>query len=947
MNKLIMALAVCFFASVSFQASGMSANERSWVKQIGSKRFDQGNGISVDSSGSVIVVGCFSDDFVFDASNRFANIGKHDIFVTKFDSTGNMLWLREVGGKENDRALEVDIDGSGNILFIGTIGADPVKFGSEVLSTRGYSDIVIAKYSPDGEPQWAKNFGGNGVDDGTAIAVDQEGNIFATGWFRSRAYFDSLSFLSAGEYDVFVVKLDQEGNVLWVNTAGGELHDYAHAITVDEDGNSYVAGKFHATAIFDHDTLTSAGDTDIFIAKYSSLGDIEWAKRIGGPDRDKALGLTYDSDRDNLVVTGSFTDQVLIESTGQMLQTANANDTDMLLVCMDSNGTIKWARSEGGAGFHQGEKIKTGANGDLFVSGIFSQKMHFGPNALISRGDLDGFLIQYSHDGQPAWISHAGGGAKEDTAFAIAPGMTGNDIFLTGSFSSTAKFRNVTLESRGEDDAFIQRLIEPFETGRLKPTSEPPHYVGHEYTVDLKVGGTKNVYSTTFDLHFTQSEFIRLKEPLSEAIKPGPYIGENGFVIATIDDMEGQVTITARRNRMFIPNDDEVVLATLTFVASRHAEFGLESELHFDNIAAQNDVGEEIFLTPETGRVRLDGVDVWPGDTNNDSFVNEADVLPIGQFFNHNGPERRNRTFLWKKQLAVPWQRFASTFADADGDSVIGLEDVFLIGLHWKKEAGNVMVMSEFAPKANITTSSGTSTLFMQANGLNAGANEIWIEVIADSVQDLFGLAYELTYPISPFINVKNIANGALMGDPIFFTNTDTLNGKISVAMTQKGSAGGVNGSGSVSRILFDLGNYDLEDFLKNLAIVYVSAIDSKGQQISFQIGSDIIITDVADNPDPAAAPGEFVLYANSPNPFNPSTTIRFDLPEKTNLNLTIYDQLGKIVRTLLDEQRRSGRHTIAWDGRDDYGRPVASGAYIYLLKTDRFMKGRRMMLVK
>lgn len=939
--KKISMLLIWSFVNLSI----LEANERTWVQQIGSLAFDQGMGIHKDNDGSVLVVGCYSEILKFEGFERFLNCGNRDLFIAKYDSTGKLIWFRVMGTREHDIAYQIEVDSKGDNIFIGTIGDSSSHVGSNVVQGLDNNDIVVAKHSSEGIPIWTRIFGGLGTNSGTAVVSDNEDNLIVTGWFHGRAYFDNISFVPAGRGDVFIAKLDPQGNVIWAKRAGGAGEDLAHAITSDALGNSYVAGEFLETAYFGDDSLTSAGEYDIFIAKYDQAGKVVWVKNFGGLKDDRVTGIVYDHANDNLVLTGSFTGQLQLEETSQILLAEDAEDQDIFLICMDSNGTKKWALSQGGQAPDAGKSVQIDPSGNIYMSGVFSKTVQIGANTLRSHGRLDGFMAKYNSLGQPLWVRHAGGGPDDDFADAITPGSTEKEVYVTGSFSGEATFRSKTLQSNGDFDAFVERRIESFETATLTPAIQSPQFVGAEYGVDVKVGESKNIYSITFDLYYSNSEYVQIQQPLEIAVEPGSYLGKDATVTATTDEINGKVTITAQRNQTFVPNENEDILVNVRFITSKNTPFDTESEMLFDNITAQNEFGEEVFITPIPGKVKLIGVGVWPGDTNHDGIVNEADVLPIGQFFNSTGPKRMDSSLQWKEQITVPWDIFASTFADADGDGVVSLQDVFAIGLNWKRTVGNASYAMSMTPKTVSKKFSNPSTLYMQAEA-KTNSNEIWIEVIADSVEDLFGLAFEITYPVTPSITVKQIENGVLMPDPIYFTDHDTLNGKISVAMSQKGDIGGVNGGGSVSKILFDISSYPLSDFLNSLTMFFVKAIDSKGEDIAFQIGTDIIITDVAENLD-ALVTKDFVLYPNSPNPFNPSTTIRYDLPEQSNVRLTIFDQLGKLVKILFDERQGIGQHVVTWNGRDEFGNQVSSGVYICLIKTDRFMKARRMMLLK
>ena len=94
--------------------------------------------------------------------------------------------------------------------------------------------------------------------------------------------------------------------------------------------------------------------------------------------------------------------------------------------------------------------------------------------------------------------------------------------------------------------------------------------------------------------------------------------------------------------------------------------------------------------------------------------------------------------------------------------------------------------------------------------------------------------------------------------------------------------------------------------------------------------------------------PTQYALYQNYPNPFNPSTTIKYDLPKETRVKLEIYDILGQRIKTLINnEQQTAGFYQLQWNGKNDFGVPVATGVYFYRIKADNFIKTKKMILLK
>ena len=152
---------------------------------------------------------------------------------------------------------------------------------------------------------WATKAGGTGRDEGYGIKIDAAGNSYVTGYFVGTATFGSYSTTGSSSYDIFVAKMDGDGNWLWVTQAGGTNVSYGYGITTDAAGNSYVTGRFSGTPIFGSYSLTSSGLADIFVAKINTDGDWQWAAKAGGTGLERGIGITIDA-AGNSYVTGRF-----------------------------------------------------------------------------------------------------------------------------------------------------------------------------------------------------------------------------------------------------------------------------------------------------------------------------------------------------------------------------------------------------------------------------------------------------------------------------------------------------------------------------------------------------------------------------------------------------------------------------------------------------------------
>ena len=258
-----------------------------WAKAMGGTGVDQASGIAVDASGNVHTVGTFQGMADFDPGASVFNLSivNGNLFVSKFDASGNFLWATAMGGTGNDQVLDVAVDASGNVhttgYFQDTADFDPGP-GIFNVGTMGGLDVFISKLDVSGNFLWVKSLGGADSDRGSGIAVDDMGNVYTTGSFEGTADFDPrlsvLNLTSAGLVDIFVSKLDASGDPVWTRTMGSAGSDQALGIALDSSGNAYTTGSFEGVVDFDPGTallnLTSAGLIDIFVSKLSSAGSL-------------------------------------------------------------------------------------------------------------------------------------------------------------------------------------------------------------------------------------------------------------------------------------------------------------------------------------------------------------------------------------------------------------------------------------------------------------------------------------------------------------------------------------------------------------------------------------------------------------------------------------------------------------------------------------------------
>ena len=411
-----------------------------WAKNMGGLQRDTGIYIAVDTDGSISATGIFSDLADFDpgqgADNRLS-AGDFDIFISKFDSSGNHLWTKTRGGTSREVGQSTTFDGSGNIYslgyFSGTFDFDP-GVGVAELTSNGGTDMFISKFDSSGNYLWAKQIGGMGADGAAQVAFDRTGNLYFTGYFSGTVDFDPsvgvAERTSNGAGEMFIAKFDSSGNYIWAKRRGGSGADRGLNIALDSNGNIYSSGYFSGTVDFDPSLglaeLTSAGGTDIFIAKFDSSGNHLWAKRFGGTESDRGMNIAIDSNG-NVFTSGYFSNIVDFDSgTGSSNFTSNGG-YDVFILKLDANGNTP-AVAAVTAGSLPNSKVAAIPSGVTEAAiaktnELPAIKLNFGgavPTAVT--------VAPVATNPAPAAV----------TPFVLSPSIKIVDIQLSGSFSGSA-----------------------------------------------------------------------------------------------------------------------------------------------------------------------------------------------------------------------------------------------------------------------------------------------------------------------------------------------------------------------------------------------------------------------------------------------------------------------------------------------------------------------------
>ena len=373
----------------AFVAKLDSSGDFVWVENFKSTSFESlsfGFDIDNDAVGNTYTTGFFLGTVEF-GDTSLTSLGVSDAFVSKLDSNGNVVWAEQIGnaGEGVDLALGVSSDDLGNAYVIGIKDAetetDMFDVSGDSFSVDGQG--FISKLNSSGDLVWTENFDSTSFSSGTDIASDAVGNSYVIGTFLDDVTLGNQTFLSSGDTDIFVTKLDSDGNVEWSQSVGNTLSDTGNGIGLDKAGNIYIAGSFEDSVTFGNTTLNSNGESDAFIAKLDNSGDILWAQNLGGSSADSGSNITVD-EKDNIYISGYFEDTVTLGDT----TFTSDSENDKFIVKLDTDGNILSAEQldEGLLG------IAAGKAGNIYTTGGFEDTVTIGDTTFTSEGLLDGLV---------------------------------------------------------------------------------------------------------------------------------------------------------------------------------------------------------------------------------------------------------------------------------------------------------------------------------------------------------------------------------------------------------------------------------------------------------------------------------------------------------------------------------------------------------------------------
>lgn len=296
---------------------------------------------------------------------------------------------------------------------------------------------------------WVNSIGGTGTDEIEHLATDKYGRVAVAGKFSSTIQPGSTPLTSAGDKDILVARYTSSGSLLWAKGAGGTATDEGLSVCTDDNANIIVTGFFRNTAYFDGNAVYGMDGDEIFIAKYNYQGTLQWVQTAIGPGDDRGKGIACDA-AGNIFVTGYYKDSCYFDANLMV----SAGVDNVFLAKYSPNGTLLWVLDAGSIDQAWASTVGTDSNGDAWVTGSFEGTANFGNLSITSYGGNDVFLAKATGNGN--WVIAVTAGGTDDD-FGNGLFVDNNDhIAVTGSFFQTVTFPpSSTATSNGAKDGFI------------------------------------------------------------------------------------------------------------------------------------------------------------------------------------------------------------------------------------------------------------------------------------------------------------------------------------------------------------------------------------------------------------------------------------------------------------------------------------------------------------
>jgi len=940
---------------ILFNSSPIFSQNTLWTKTFGGQWDDGAHSITKTNDRGYVITGFKSTQYI------------NDLFIMKLDNLGNQIWVNTIGGALNDRglciakttdggfiicgitesspqlfyALLLKVDSSGNILWqkIFNLGDDTRFHSVQQTSDGGYIvagqawlgsqytgsyDMYIVKTNSTGDIEWYRTFEYNdnfapGAD--IALSVKQlPDNGFIIGGITQGAVWSS-----------YLIRTDANGNPIWSKVYDTLTVTSCRDVIITSDNSFLLVGEKYS-----FDT-----DTDVLIMKVDSNGNLIWQKVYGGVNTDRANSVRQMPDG-GFVITGQ---------TGSF----GAGQFDVYVLRTTNVGDIIWTKTFGGSFDDRGNSVDVADDGIIVAGWTWSFGSGQG-DAYIIKVDDPALSIKIDSL-SPQTVSRSG-------RLKIYGSNFGNDT--TGAYVLIDGKKAIV--SRWNNDKMVVYVPEQSNLGSVKVRVVTKNGPTNEMNLNVTLRQDQDRVKWIFEadgenLWFRPALapdgtiYLHASEGYVYALKPDgelkwiqkvnfyPYVppaaGHNGEVyVGSIKQVTG-INPDGSIKWIFIDQGTQGIMCGPAIDSS-------------GNIYLANDFGLGAYSLTPSGLLRWSnsgnptlrwyggiGVETVLGPHNQGEPVSQMYIVsePLGSFWNLHAFSLNNGNQIFSTQISGQYdplsQQQTQPAVGPDGTIFITHSR---IGIGWVLEAYNPRNgQSMWYYHGN--TVSGLTPPDVGSDGIVYYTQDrsrlIAFNPLTQTPKWIYQDGTILDYPtISPQNDVVVVGGVVNFGDVGFIKGISSNTGELLWTVQLPGAFypaprvvsvhhPRISPDGKVAYVSTTILGGSNEDPHSYLYAIMI-------KDTTTEVNSNTLI------------PKEFKLYQNFPNPFNNSTTIDLEIPEKTNVKISIYDALGRELETIIDQELSAGKHSIRFDAKN-----YPSGIYFYKLKTKRFISTMKMILIK
>jgi len=420
-----------------------------WARQVGTCHYHSSiSGRAISDSTDIYLIGEYSDSLYTQTDTLIPN-GRNDMYIIKYDSEGNELWVKGFGGYnywddmewERTEYVKGVYEHNCNCIYLSGRFYNNMQLSPTItLSGEGIDHIFLAKMDLDGNFHWAKRLDtikcfppSFGLEWNIAFAfTEADGDIFLAGIIRDTSVIDTVKINPGG----FFARYDSEGNCKWVCHKFSGINNGNLRISFIGSDIMMAGYIYQTSSSIDTINLELSGLQDAYLARMDSMGNVRWVKKTGGKGEAAFYDLVVDS-YGNIYTAGYFRDTISIDS----LVLSNPEE-DLLLCKFDENGNLLWAKQ----GFSTGETelidICLISDGGIYITGYFSGTVSFGNNLISTLKESEMFLARYDENGNCSGVKHFGNAYS----YSIITDNNGNPV-CAGKFTGTITIGNDELNS--------------------------------------------------------------------------------------------------------------------------------------------------------------------------------------------------------------------------------------------------------------------------------------------------------------------------------------------------------------------------------------------------------------------------------------------------------------------------------------------------------------------